>query len=159
MTLHIKKSAIAVAACACIAAPGIASAVTVTPAGSITASGQTSLDAGQEVSCTTTLTGNVTSNGSVTINSASFASGDAACAAIQADNLPWTGSFDADAQGLTLNGVDVGIPILGIQCGPASINPGYNNAPSTVTFNNTPLGSSCTVDGSLTVTPDQTVQQ
>lgn len=159
MNAYLKKSAIVAAACAFTAVPAIASAVTVSPGGSITASGQTELTAGgQEVSCTTTLTGNVTTNGAVTINSASFAAGDAACALIQADNLPWTGSFDADAQGITLNGVDVGIPLLSVQCGPASINPGYSNAPSTVHFDDTALGS-CSVDGELSVTPGQTAQQ
>ena len=159
MNSYLKKCAITAAACAFTAVPAIASAVTVSPGGSITASGQTTLTVdGQSVSCTTTLTGNATTNGAVTINSASFSGSDPRCAAIQGDSLPWSGNFDSDAMGITLNAVEVTIPLLGIQCGPAPINPGYTNAPSTVGFDNTALGA-CTVDGSLSVTPDQTVSQ
>jgi len=55
--------------------------VMVTPAGTITAQGDTSLSAGgTTISCTTTLMGTVTTGGGITIGSADFAAGDPQCA-------------------------------------------------------------------------------
>lgn len=156
----LSKTALAGVTAMALIVPGIASAVTVSPAGSFTATGTTELTPpGQNptpIECVLTLTGNATQSGGVTISSVSIDPGDPACAALSASSssLPWTGSFDSDALGLTLNGVHVEAPILGLTCGPASVNPDFAN--STVTFNGTSLGA-CTIDGSLDVTPPQSV--
>lgn len=143
------------AAAVAMSVSAMASAVTVSPAGAITAQGNTTLDSGSlSVPCTTTLTGNVSTNGAVSINSASFSGSDPRCSFVQAANLPWTGNFASDAASLTLNGVNVTVPLLGISCGPAPVSPSF--ASSTVTFNNTPLGT-CSIDGGLAITPTQTV--
>lgn len=153
----MKKMIVMSSAALIMSVSAAASAVTVSPGGMITAQGPTTLKAaGQTVPCTTTLTGTVGAGGDVTIASASFSGDDPRCSFVQAANLPWTGGFAADASSLTLNAVEVDVPLLGIMCGPAPVTPSYSNAPSTVTFNNTGLGT-CSIDGSLNVTPDQTV--
>lgn len=131
------------------------------PTGPVTASGLTSLHppAGSnlpEVDCQTTLTGNITSSGAITISSASFAKGDAQCVAVQANNLSWTGSFNSGNTQLTISGVEVDVPLLGIMCGPASVQAPVTNGGTTVDFgtggDTTSLGS-CAIDGTLTIQP------
>lgn len=158
MNHMMSKTVLAGATALALVIPGIASAVTVSPGGPFTATGSTTLTGpnGQPLTCDVTLTGTVTQSGAVTVSMANFDPGDPGCALLGPANLPWTGSFDTDAMGLTLNSVTATAPALGLTCGPASVNPDYSNAPSTVTFNNTSLGA-CTVDGGLTVTPSQTV--
>jgi len=151
-----QKMIVAISAALIMSVSLAASAVTVSPAGMITASGPTTLDDGNGlvVPCTTTMTGNVSTGGNVTIASASFSGSDPRCSFVQAANLPWTGQFASNAASLTLNAVEVDVPLLSVMCGPASVTPSYAN--STVTFNSTSLGA-CSIDGSLNITPTQTV--
>lgn len=158
MNHFISKTVIAGVTALAFALPGVASAVTVSPGGSFQASGTTTLTSpgGQSYQCQLMLTGTAMQNGAVTVSMANISPGDAACQFLGATNLPWTGSFDSDAMGVTLSGVTVSAPLVGLTCGPSSVDPDYSNAPSTVAFNNTSLGS-CVVDGDLDVTPAQTV--
>lgn len=157
MDTKFKKIAIVGVTLGVILLSEAASAVTVSPAGMFTAQGKTTLTSpnGISIDCTQTLTGSVSTDGAITVASASYGAsgGDALCAFLQAANLPWTGQIAADGASLTVNGVEIDVPLAGVMCGPAPVHADY--ADSTITLVDS--GGACDAEGSLNITPSQTV--
>lgn len=138
------------------------------PTGMVKATGLTSLHApdGTEIDCQTELEGTITQTGqnpasySVTITSGSFAPGNPKCVGVQANfggNGYWMGTFGPASAGfspLSINGVEIDIPSMGLMCGPGIVSaPYYDSPPKTVDFgSSTPL-STCSIDNSLTISP------
>lgn len=142
-----------------VAASAPVFAVTVSPAGPISLEGATTLvKSNMPLACTTTLVGNITAAGEIAITSAKF-SGQALCAAVTAETLPWRGQLTSTT-GLSLNGVTVHTP-LG-RCGPTLIKASVKENPTaretTIDLLDAPLSGGCKVSGSLAATPFLTIR-
>ena len=134
-------------------------AVTVSPAGSISLTGATTLTkSGNAVGCTANLVGSITNTGAIQITSASF-SGHALCAGVTAKSLPWTGQV-LSKTALSLDNVAVNTP-LG-ECAPTAINGSIAQTASPkqtiIGLSDQALSGGCSVTGSLTTTPSLTVE-
>lgn len=142
-----------------IAASASAFAVTVSPAGSISLTGSTTLTkSGIAVGCSANMVGSVTSAGAISITSASF-SGNALCAGVTATGLPWTGQV-LSTTSLSLSGVAVHT-LLGA-CEPSTISAAVTENPNPhqtiIGLSNQALSGGCSVSGSLTTTPYLSIQ-
>lgn len=140
----------------CIAASP-AFAVTVSPAGPISLTGNTTLTKGIALGCTATMSGTVDASGAISITSAKSA-GNSLCAGVTATSLPWKGQV-LSTTSLSLSGLAVNTP-LGA-CGPstidASITENTAQKETLIGLSNQVLSGGCTVSGSLTTTPYLTV--
>lgn len=122
------------------------------------------------LTCTLTLNGTVTNNGStvdISVNSGSVSGSNFLCGTVALQNFPWTASVPASsAPTASTSNLPVAVTFHGVSVnlcgGPFDVDTTFQNGPtagavpnkelSSFDFATAPLGSSCTVDGTLDVT-------
>ncbi len=125
------------------------------PSTSFTASGPTSLTAnGITLACTSTFTGSTNARGKGKVTGFS-ASGGLGCTSVVGSNFPWKAKA-ISATTAKFTGVQVGIPGLGINCGPGSVT-ATDNGSGAITFNATLNPGNCMVSGTVQTTPPVTI--
>lgn len=123
---------------------------------SFTASGPTSLTAnGITLACTSTFTGATDSKGKGSITGFS-ATGQTGCTSVVGSNFPWTAKAMSSTT-IRFSNVQVGIPTVGINCGPGNIT-ATDNASGSVHFNATLNPGACMVSGTVQSSPAITIQ-
>ncbi|WP_186192256.1 hypothetical protein [Burkholderia gladioli] len=167
MTIRkVASLVVALAVSSALAAPAFAVTVSradgnpMNPNGEpFSATGGTTLTKGSiTANCTATFNGTITTTGIVTITSTSF-TGGGLCGLIQGSATsanPWTGQADTATQ-LTINNAQVSASLLGT-CGPSQVVTAWNNAGSSLTFNNAILTPNCSVTGTVVTSPLLSVQ-
>ncbi|SDI25001.1 alkane oxidation protein activator PraA [Paraburkholderia phenazinium] len=137
----------------CAALSPIVSAATIGPAGSSFSAPGTinvSTPIAPNVSCGITLSGVVSKDGTYAqINSVAL-TGGGLCGVPQITGLPWKLVATSTTTG---NVANVGFSVLGVGCGPSTINGSWSNETNTLSASDQPLAGSCTVN-SLSVSPN-----
>ena len=93
------------------------------------------------------------------VTSASFSPGSVDCAFVSTAGLPWT-ITPTSSTSVTIAGVKVTVPLLGITCGPSTITASVTQNGSTSTtlaWTSQTLSGSCSTTGSVTLTPQITI--
>jgi hypothetical protein len=144
---------VALALCLAAAVPAV-HAASIGPAGAFTASGPTALkNNGIPVLCNATFTGTVFPDGTAQITAASF-KGGLICGGIRGAKLPWRVNAPSTRE-IVLAGVSVTTP-LG-PCNAAEMRASSDSATGELTFNDAQLAPKCSMTGTLTTTPQLSI--
>lgn len=137
-----------------------AQAITVTPAGSISAIGTLLLSKGVvSLTCTATFKGSITKEGDLFIDKVNFSGKNRLCKKIKPINLPWKGKIDSNKE-VTIRGLhaEISAAIFGGHCGPMDLVVTWNNENSSVYFNKLMMPPGCTMEGEMAVEPAMRVE-
>ncbi len=108
--------------------------------------------------CTLTFNGTITPAGIVNVTSAQFNGGNWCpfVSTTASSASPWTGQVESATQ-ISIDNAQVSIKLLGT-CGPGKVVEAWNDAKSSLTFNNVDLTPDCRLAGELVTSPKLHVQ-
>lgn len=133
----------------------VAQALTVTPAGPLSATGTLHLSKGIiSLTCTAKFNGSITPAGALAVEKVQFFGKNRLCKKIKPINLPWTGQMDSNTE-IIIRGLhaEISAAILGGHCGPMDMMVAWNNDTSAVYFNKLTLPPGCTMEGMMVIEP------
>ena len=138
-----------------------ASAYTFSPTStSITGIGTSSLTYGTTLNCNATFKGATSASGATaSVTGATFTGGTLGACALVSTVTPWT-ITPTSTSSVSISGVSVTVPLLGATCGPSTIaaTATQNGTTSTtLSWSTQSLSGGCTTSGSVTLSPQVTI--